>query len=109
MAVTPLAGSDFADQGLPGQRELHEIGACRSDDGSMKRARRVLKQLRHGPHAQYHVVPVRMAYRRDAFAGEEKYGNALRDDEGKQQQQREPAREAFGHQPHSRSTLPVNR
>ena len=105
----PGTGSDLADQGLRREREPHEVGACGRDDGAVKGVRRVREQPRHGPSTHHHVVPVRMAHRLDALLGEQKHGNALRDGEREQQQQRETPREAPGREPHARSTSPANR
>ena len=105
----PGAGPDLDDQGLAGEREPHEVGACGRDDGTVERVRRVREQPRHGPRTHHHVVPVRMAHRLDALLGEEEHGNALRDGQREQQQQRETPREAPRREPHARSTSPANR
>ena len=105
----PLPGAGLLHQGLPAQREPGQTGARRRDHGLVQRGRRVAQQPRHACRAQDGIVPVRMAHRLDAFPGEEREGDALRDGEREQQQQRELAREAFRSEPHPRSTSPVNR
>ena len=105
----PFSRSRRVNQWLRGHREPRFVIACRGEYGAVQRGRSVLQQPRHGSGARNDVFPMGVAHRLAALDGEEGDGAALCDDECKEQQQREPAREALGDQPHSHSTLPANR
>ena len=105
----PLSRSRGVDQGFRGQREPCLVVARRGEDGLVQLGRRLPEQARHSAGARDHIFPVGVLHRFAALRGEESDGDALRYDDGEQQEERELAREARGRKPHSRSTLPANR
>ncbi len=107
--IGPVSAFRPANERLPAQREPRLIGARRRDDSAVKRGRCVPEQPHDGAGPQSDIVQMSVMHRLTALGREESDGDALSDDEGQQQQQRELAREAPGHEPHWRSTLPANR
>ena len=105
----PLSGSRGVDQWLGREGELRLAVACRGEDGVVKRRRRVLEQPRDAAGACNDNRAMDVAHRLAAFGGEECNCDPLGDDESKQQQQRELARQAARYRTHSCSTLPANR